>query len=111
MKDETNVEKPPSFEGPFESAFDALFEPEEAANLKVRARLMTQLEAYVSERGLTQEAAAQRLGTGQPRISDLMAGRIGNFTVDALLNMCTAAGLTVEISVKSPGSAAGTVEA
>jgi len=54
-------------EGPYASAFDALFQPGEAANLKVRAKLMRRLTRYIEEEGLSQTDAAERLGTGQPR--------------------------------------------
>lgn len=107
MSDETktpDTREGASVEGPFESAFDALFEPEEAANLKVRAALMRRLERYVEDEGLAQQEAARRFDTGQPRVSDLMAGRIHNFTVDALLCMCAAAGIKVEVTF--PGASA-----
>ena len=82
---------------PYESAFDALFQPGEAANLKVRAKLMRRLSAYVEEEGLSQTDAAERLDTGQPRVSELTSGQIDRFTIDALLNMCAAAGIDVEV--------------
>ena len=82
---------------PYESAFDALFQPGEAANLKVRAKLMRRLSVYVEEEGLSQTDAAERLDTGQPRVSELTSGQIDRFTIDALLNMCAAAGIEVEV--------------
>ena len=85
---------------PYESAFDALFQPGEAANLKVRAKLMRRLSAYVEEEGLSQTDAAERLDTRQPRVSELTSGQIDRFTIDALLNMCAAAG--IEVEVRSP---------
>lgn len=92
-------------EGPYESAFDALFQPGEAANLKVRAKLMRRLSAYVEEQGLSQTDAAAAFGTGQPRVSELLDGQIDRFTIDALLCMCTAAG--IEVEVRFPKAEAG----
>jgi predicted XRE-type DNA-binding protein len=82
-----------------------LFGPDRGANLKVRARLMDRLNAYVEEEGLTQEQAAGRFDVGQPRVSYLMNGRISKFTIDALLNMCTAAGIEVQVSFPGAGVA------
>ena len=97
MKDQREQTTPAEIEGPYESAFDALFEPGEAANLKVRVKLMRRLTAYVEDEGLSQTEAAERFGTGQPRVSELLGGQIDRFTIDALLNMCTAAGIEVEV--------------
>lgn len=88
------------------SAFDALFEPEQAANLKVRAALMRRLERFIEDHGLTQEEAAERFGTSQPRVSDLLNGNISKFTIDALLNMCTQAGIEVEVRFSGTRTAA-----
>lgn len=81
-----------------------LFGPDRAANLKVRSKLMNRLVAYVQEEERSQEDAAERLGVGQPRVSYLMNGRISKFSIDALLNMCTAAG--IEVEVRFPGATA-----
>lgn len=98
MKNQREQATPPGeIEGPYESAFGALFGPGEAANLKVRAKLMRRLAAYVEGEELSQTDAAERLGTGQPRVSELLDGQIDRFTIDALLNMCAAAGIEVEI--------------
>ena len=81
------------------SIFDdrELFGPDEAANLKVRSQLLNRLAAYVENRGLSQAEAADALGTSQPRVSNLLKGSISRFSIDALLNMCTAAGIEVEV--------------
>ena len=88
------------------SIFDdrELFGPDEAANLKVRSQLMNRLVAYVEERGLSQPEAADAFGTSQPRVSNLLKGSISKFSIDALLNMCTAAG--IEVEVRFPKAAA-----
>jgi predicted XRE-type DNA-binding protein len=79
---------------------DLGFGPEEAANLKVRAMLMVELEKYIQEKHLTQKRAAERLGVTQPRISDLIRGKIGLFSVDTLITMLTHAGLKVDVRVR-----------
>jgi predicted XRE-type DNA-binding protein len=79
---------------------DIGFPPEEAANLKVRAMLMIEIEKYLRAKGLTQKAAAKLFGVTQPRISDLIRGKIGLFSVDTLIAMLTHAGLKVEIKVR-----------
>jgi predicted XRE-type DNA-binding protein len=84
---------------------DLGFGAEEAANLKVRAMLMVELEKYIQEKHLTQKRAAERLGVTQPRISDLIRGKIGLFSVDTLITMLTHAGLKVDVRVKRSAAA------
>ena len=84
---------------------DLGFNPEEAANLKVRARLMVEVEKYIRARHLTQKEAAARLGVTQPRISDLMRGKIGLFSVDMLITMLTHAGLMVDVRARRSAAA------
>lgn len=79
---------------------DLGFGTEEAANLKLRAMLMVELEKHIREKGLTQQRAAERLGVTQPRISDLMRGKIDLFSVDTLIAMLTHAGLKVDVRVR-----------
>ena len=80
---------------------DLGFGPEEAANLHVRARLMAEIEKYIRTQRLTQKAAATRLGVTQPRVSNLLRGKIDLFSTDALITMLAHAGLRVDIRVKS----------
>jgi predicted XRE-type DNA-binding protein len=61
---------------------DLGFAGEEAENLRVRADLMIALSELIEERGLTQAQAAQLLGVSQPRVSDLVRGKIDRFSVD-----------------------------
>jgi predicted XRE-type DNA-binding protein len=84
---------------------DLGFNAKEAENLKLRARLMVELEKHIREKRLTQKRAAERLGVTQPRISDLMRGKIDLFSVDTLITMLTQAGLKVDVKVSR--SAAG----
>ena len=78
---------------------DLGFKAEEAENLKLRAMLMVELEKHIRARRLTQKRAAERLGVTQPRISDLMRGKIELFSVDTLITMLTHAGLKVDVKV------------
>jgi len=78
---------------------DCGFPPAEAENLRIRAKMMIALTGFIQERKITQSRAARIMGVSQPRISDLMRGRIGLFTIDALVNMVTAAGLRVDVAI------------
>lgn len=84
----------------FESIWDALEDtPEQAENMKLRAVLLTALKDQISKRQLTQAEAAKLFGVTQPRISDLIRGKINLFALDTLVNMTVAAGLHVELRV------------
>ena len=78
---------------------DCGFPPTEAENLRIRAKMMMALAGYIQERKITQCRAARIMGVSQPRISDLVRGKIGRFTIDTLVNMVTAAGLKVDVDV------------
>ena len=85
----------------FASVWDAIEDtPEEAENMKLRASLMMALTDQIGRAGLTQSEAAKLLGVTQPRISDLVRGKIELFAIDALVNMATAAGLHVELKLR-----------
>jgi predicted XRE-type DNA-binding protein len=79
---------------------DLGFGAEEAASLKVRAELMAELEKYIRAQRLTQRRAAERFGVTQPRISNLMQGKIALFSVDTLIDMVAHAGLSVDVRIK-----------
>lgn len=84
----------------FNSVWDAIEDtPEEAENMKLRSALMMALSQRIAAAGMTQAEAAKLLGVTQPRISDLLRGKIALFGLDALVNMATAAGLRVEMTV------------
>ena len=83
---------------------DLGFSAEEAANLKLRSMLMVELEQYIQDKRLTQKRAAERLGVTQPRISDLMRGKIALFSVDTLITMLTHAGLKIDVRVRRPAA-------
>jgi predicted XRE-type DNA-binding protein len=83
------------------SVWDAVEEqPVEAENLRIRAALMADLAAYIDRAGLTQAQAARRFGVTQPRISDLVRGKIDLFSIDTLVNMLSAAGLHLDVVVR-----------
>lgn len=77
---------------------DVGFAPDEAENLLLRAQLMSRVRDFV--RGTTQREAAKQFGVSQPRLNGLMRGKIGKFSLDALVNMLAHAGLRVELKVK-----------
>ena len=84
----------------FSSVWDAIEDtPAEAENMKLRSALMMALERHIKAQGWTQAETARRLHVTQPRVSDLMRGKIDLFGIDTLVNMLTAAGLHVEIHV------------
>jgi len=84
----------------FENVWDALTDtPAEAANMTARSDLLLAIQRTVSGWGLTQEAAAKQLGITRPRVSDLLSGKIGKFSLDALVNLAAQAGLAIEIHV------------
>jgi len=78
---------------------DLGFKADEAENLKVRAMLMVELEKHIRDKRLTQKRAAEQLGVRQPRISNLMRGKIDLFSVDTLITMLAHAGLKVDVKV------------
>lgn len=78
---------------------DLGFDTEEAANLKVRARLMGVLIDYIEAQGWTQQQAADVLDETQPRISNLMTGQVGRFSIDKLVDLLARVGLDVEVKV------------
>ena len=84
----------------FDSVWEAIEDtPEEAENMKLRSVLMTALKQHIARSNMTQAEAARQLGVTQPRVSDLMRGKINLFVLDALVNMATAAGLRIEMQV------------
>jgi predicted XRE-type DNA-binding protein len=86
----------------FESVWDAISDtPEQAANLRARAELMQKIAAIVKESGWTQAAAAKHCGVTQPRINDLLRGRVSRFSLDALVNIATAIGRRVHFELEA----------
>ena len=82
------------------SVWDAIEDtPIEAENMKLRSVLMMALKNHLTRAEMTQAQAARLFGVTQPRVSDLMRGKINLFGLDALVNMVTAAGLHIELRV------------
>lgn len=76
---------------------DLGFTPEEARHLKIRSDLMVRLSKLIEVRGLTQTQAATLFGVTQPRVSDLVRGKIDRFSIDTLIAMLEHAGVRVQI--------------
>ncbi len=88
----------------YASIWDAIEDtPEEAENMKLRSALMASLKNHITRSEMSQAQAAKILGVTQPRVSDLMRGKINLFGLDALVNMATAAGLRIELRVLETG--------
>ena len=84
----------------FASVWDALEDsPAEAANMRLRSELMVAVKQAVAGWGVTQTEAARRLEVTQPRLNDLLRGRIGNFSLDALILLAERAGLSVRVQI------------
>ena len=79
---------------------DLGFSEEEAEHLKIRSDLMIQLQKVIASRGLKQAQAARILRVTQPRVSDLLRGRIDLFSTDALIDMLACLGVRVSVILK-----------
>jgi predicted XRE-type DNA-binding protein len=85
----------------YASVWDALADtPEQAANLQARADLMRQIAELIQAEGWKQVEAAERCGVTQPRINDLLRGRVSRFSLDALVNIATALGRRVSLELE-----------
>jgi predicted XRE-type DNA-binding protein len=71
--------------------------------MKLRSALMTALKNHLTRTQVSQAQAAMLFGVTQQRVSDLMHGKINVFSLDALVNMATSAGLHVEMRVHEAG--------
>jgi predicted XRE-type DNA-binding protein len=86
----------------YTSVWDALADtPEQAANLQARADLMRQIAELIQAEGWKQVEAAERCGVTQPRINDLLRGRVSRFSLDALVNIATALGRRVNVGLEA----------
>jgi predicted XRE-type DNA-binding protein len=86
----------------YASVWDAIADtPEQAANLRARAELMQKIVARLKQHGWTQAEAARRCGVTQPRINDLLRGRVSRFSLDALVNIATALGCRVRVDLEA----------
>jgi predicted XRE-type DNA-binding protein len=80
--------------------------PEEEANMTMRSQLLLAVGDAVKSWNLPQAQAAARLGITQPRLNDLLRGRISKFSLDALVNLTARAGLVIHLDVQGTGQAA-----
>ena len=84
----------------FASVWDALEDtPAEAASMKARSELMMAVRDAVESWDITQARAARRLKITQPRLNDLLRGRINKFSLDALIDLAYQAGLSVRVKI------------
>jgi predicted XRE-type DNA-binding protein len=84
----------------FANVWDALSDsPEEAATMKIRSDVMIAINDTIRAWDTTQAQAASRLGVTQPRLNDLLQGKINKFSLDTLLTLAGRAGLKVKINI------------
>ena len=85
----------------FQSVWDAIEDtPQMAASMRARSELIIELTELIKRRGMTQADAAKMFGVTQPRISDLMRGKVELFSLDALVDMAAIAGLAPHVKIK-----------
>ena len=93
----------------FASVWEALENtPQQAASMKARSALMMALAEVIRERGMTQGEAAALFGVTQPRVSDLMRGKINLFSLDTLIDMAATADMDPRVKVSKPKAPAAT---
>ncbi|NIE67925.1 XRE family transcriptional regulator [Burkholderia sp. Ax-1719] len=84
----------------FDNVWDAIEDtPGDAANMELRCQLMFALEEHIKRHKMTQVQAAKLFGVTQPRISDLMRGKMDRFGIDMLVNMAATAGMKIELRI------------
>jgi predicted XRE-type DNA-binding protein len=89
----------------FDSVWDAIEDsPAAAVNMKARADLVIAIREVVESWKVTQAKAAKRFGVNQPRMNDLVRGRIDKFSLDALMKLASRAGLAVRVEVVRPAA-------
>ena len=87
----------------FTSVWDAIEDtPQAAASMKARSTLLMELSNVIQKRGMTQAEAAELFGVTQPRISDLVRGKIDLFSLDTLMNMASTAGMSPVVKLSKP---------
>ncbi len=77
------------------------FSREEAAALKMKSELHSQIVKAIKRKSYTQTDLQKRLGESQPRVSDLMTGKISKFSLETLINYAEALGLHPQILVEA----------
>jgi len=86
----------------FDSVWDALEDDQsERESVKLKSRLMVEIARHIKSMGITQAQAAKQMGVSQPRVSDLVNGKLDRFTIDMLVTMLSRIGLQVEVRLKA----------
>lgn len=86
----------------YKSVWDALEDtPEDAEKMKLRSVFMIALKDYVRNSGETQTVVADKLGISQPRLNDLLKGKISKFSLDMLVTLAIKAGMSIDLDVKA----------
>lgn len=92
----------PEWEEGSENVFKDLgFSETEAEHLRIRSRLMIEVERFVERSKLSQREAAKKLGVTQPRLNDLLQGKIQKFSIDALVKMLSKVRIHVDVNVSA----------
>ena len=87
----------------FASVWDAIEDtPQQAASMRARSTLMMSLAEAIRHQGMTQSQAAMLFGVTQPRVSDLMRGKVNLFSLDTLMDMAATAGMAPTVKVSMP---------
>jgi predicted XRE-type DNA-binding protein len=87
----------------FASVWDAIEDtPQEAASMRARSDLMRNLAEVIRQQGMTQAQAAALFGVTQPRVSDLVRGKVNLFSLDTLIDMAATAGMVPTVKVSMP---------
>ena len=81
---------------------DLGFDRQEAQNLLLRSQTMMVISQWFEDSGLTQAAAAKTLGLTQPRLNQLLKGKIAEFSLDTLVNLATCAGMRAVMVFSDP---------
>jgi predicted XRE-type DNA-binding protein len=85
----------------FKNVWDAIIDdPAERESCKLKSILMMEIERHIKNEGMTQQQAADKMGITQPRVSDLVCGKIDRFTIDMLVNMLSSLGLHLEVQLR-----------
>ena len=84
----------------FDSVWDAIRHPEKAAVLKIKSNLMQTLQEHIKQQEYSQVHVAKLCKTTQPRISNLMKGKISDFSIDILIEMLYCLDLRVDVEIK-----------
>lgn len=96
----SSTKKPSAKKTSTKSAFEYLFNAEEAAELEIQSALLRGLQRWFSSSGLTQTQAAEVLHISQARVSDIKNGKISQFSLGLLVRLAARAGLNPRVVLK-----------